>query len=188
MTDDHNPGGKVKIKLSPDIVGSAVFSPDRKYRYSLSRVWDLDKSCCLFVMMNPSTADALHNDPTIAKCIRYASAWGCGSMLVANICAYRATDKRALLLVADPVGPDNDAHLMALAQQKSMSIVVMAYGQLPVRLRHIAGATVTKLVAAGIELSVLRLAMDGTPCHPLYLPGDLVPVTWRHQEIERVAA
>ena len=59
----------------------------------------------------PSTASVTHNDPSVAKCCRYASDWGYGSLWVGNSCAYRATDQKRLIAVADPVGPGTDRHI-----------------------------------------------------------------------------
>ena len=102
----HDPGGKVRLALSADVKSWADFGGDNKeYRYTLKRVWDASLGSVLFVMMNPSTADPYVDDPTVAKCQRYARAWGYGTLLVGNTFAYRATNQKDLLRVADPVGP-----------------------------------------------------------------------------------
>ncbi len=92
----------------------ADISEDGFYRYSLWRTWDLSKPSCLFVMLNPSTADANRNDPTILRCIRYAEAWGFGELLVGNLFAYRATNKAVMKRQTNPVGPQNDETLRHL--------------------------------------------------------------------------
>lgn len=128
MPKQHDPGGKVRIALTLDVKGKAVFGgPGDCYRYRLSRTWDEKKPHAMFVMMNPSTADPLVDDPTVAKCGRFARAWGYGGIYVGNTFAYRATDKKHLRLVDDPTGPDNDEHLIAMA--KASRIVIFAYGQ-----------------------------------------------------------
>jgi hypothetical protein len=80
-------------------------------------------------------------------------------------------------MVADPVGPENDAHLLSMADRASM--IVFAYGQPHKSLRY-RGLEVAHLLSrqGTRPLYVLRLAQDGTPCHPLYLPGSLKPVQW----------
>src|SRR5579875_1634645 len=124
----HDPGGKTRLRLSAEVKSSAVFGGVAKeYRYRLCRTWDETRPHAMFVMMNPSTADPLVDDPTVAKCGRYARAWGYGGLHVGNTFAYRATDKKRLRRIPDPVGPDNDRHLIAMA--KEAALVVFAYGQ-----------------------------------------------------------
>ena len=94
----------------------AYLSDDGRYRYSLTRhVAPLTgDGVCTFVMLNPSTADATHDDPTIRRCIGFARAWGFEWLKVVNLFAYRATDPRDLWAVdpyppyATQVGPEND--------------------------------------------------------------------------------
>lgn len=175
----HDPGGKVRLALPEGTVGTAVFGGRRQeYRYRLLRTWDERGAPVMFVMMNPSTADPLVDDPTVAKCGRYARTWGYGGLLVGNTFAYRSTDKRRLAEVPDPVGPENDAHLIAMA--KSAAMVVFAYGQPGHPTLRARGSQVARLLVekAGITPHVLRLAKDGTPFHPLYLKESLRPVLW----------
>lgn len=91
--------------------GAAKFSPDRKYRYVLARRWGVvSKSAgwMTYIMLNPSTADALRNDPTIRRCISFAKREHYGGILVVNLYGIRATDSNTLSLFDDPVGPEND--------------------------------------------------------------------------------
>lgn len=69
----------------------ASFSECRKYRYLLWRVWDESKPAAVFLMLNPSTADDVDNDPTVERCQRRVHALGYGSLKVVNIFAYRST-------------------------------------------------------------------------------------------------
>ena len=175
----HDPGGKVRLALSRDVKSSAVFGgPDDCYRYRLVRTWDETKPHAMFIMMNPSTADPMVDDPTVAKCGRFARTWGYGGIYVGNTFAYRATDKKRLRLIADPVGPDNDKHLIAMA--KLAAIVIFAYGQPGQKTLKSRGALLAKIfIDRGIKPHVLKLSNDGTPCHPLYLPETLKPVVWK---------
>jgi hypothetical protein len=92
----HNPGGKVSIRLSAHVTGAAIFSGHSdQYRHRLFRSWGTQLRV-MFVLMNPSTADPLVDDPTVAKCRRLAVKWGYGSMYVGNTFAYRATDQGRL--------------------------------------------------------------------------------------------
>jgi hypothetical protein len=174
----HDPGGKVTLSLQIWVRGSAVFGgPGDCYRYELSRVWDEKLPILLVVMMNPSTANPLVDDPSVAKCRRYAEAWGFGTLLVGNTFAYRATDKRRLLEVSDPVGPENDCHLLKMSNRAQT--ILFAFGQPHKSLRS-RGPEVARLLSNNgrRKIHALRLSNDGTPCHPLYLPGSLKPVEW----------
>ncbi len=70
---------------------SAKFDPSMNYRYSLAREWNSNAPRIGFVMLNPSTADATSNDPTIRRCINFARFWGYGAIEVVNLFAYRAS-------------------------------------------------------------------------------------------------
>ncbi|MEO8737891.1 MAG: DUF1643 domain-containing protein [Edaphobacter sp.] len=122
---------------------------------------------------DPSTANPTADDPTVAKCRRHAEKWGYGTLLVGNTFAYRATDQKRLMSVADPVGPEN-SHLLAMATRSTM--IVFAYGKPPRSLQH-RGPAVARMLSGGGRrpLHVLKLCGDGTPSHPLYLRGDLTP-------------
>lgn len=176
----HDPGGKVRLPLAPTITASAIFGGDRdQYRYRLTRAWapDAARRMVLFVMMNPSTADASVDDPTVAKCGRYARAWGYGGLMVCNVFAYRATDQRELAKVADPIGPDNDKWLKVSASAAEK--IVMAYGTpREPRLRERGVVVARTLSLMGFALHVLALSQGGIPMHPLYLRGDLQPQPW----------
>ena len=177
-TAEHCSVGKWLRALPPGVRGDAVLGcTNREYRYELSRTWDDALPTLLFVMMNPSTALPKYDDPTVAKCRRYAKGWGFGTLLVGNTFAYRATAQERLMEVADPVGPDNDAHLLSMADRAAM--IVFAYGQPRKALRY-RGIEVARLLSrqGTRPLHFLRLAKNGTPCHPLYLPGSLKPTQW----------
>src|SRR5512135_175129 len=94
----------------------ARFSVDRRYRYALWRVWDRSRGACNFLLLNPSIADEVINDPTSVRCERRARRWGFGSLLVTNLFAPCATDPAGLRRVADPIGPENDAAILETAQ------------------------------------------------------------------------
>ncbi len=141
------------------------------YRYRLWRRWGAAPSA-LFVMLNPSTADATDDDPTIRRCIGFARRWRCGGVEVVNLYALRATDPRDLWRHRAPVGPRNDA---ILAEAIATSAVpVVAWG------RHGTdrAARVVEL-AAGRPLQCLAQNGDGSPRHPLYVPGDVRRRRWR---------
>lgn len=168
----HDPGGKVRPAWPADSTVTAVFSECQKYRYELREIWDPSKPLVLWLLMNPSVACLDFADPTLRKTGKFARSWGYGGQLVGNVHAYRATDKMRLLEVDDPVGPENDRRILAMAA--SAETVVLAYGQPPKALRH-RGPGLAALLQHHQGLSHLRLAKDGTPVHPLYLPETLRP-------------
>lgn len=176
--EQHSAGGKTLIRVPAGIESRAKFDgPRQEYRYMLHRRWAEGKTC-MFVMMNPSTATVEFDDPSVAKCRRYAMAWGYGAMYVGNTFGYRATDQKQLMEVDDPNGPGNDAWLVKMA--KESDLIVFAYGKPHKALRG-RGPEVAKMIVeqTGKDVHVLKLCADGTPSHPLYLKGDLRPAVWK---------
>jgi hypothetical protein len=151
----------------------AVISDCGVYRYKLWRTWNPDLPTCNFLMLNPSRADAVDNDPTATRCIGYSKAWGYGGLLITNIFALRSTDPAALKSAADPVGPDNDRHVVEVA--RSSSLVVAAWGAHP-GIEGRVRAVRRMLADAGVTLHCLALTKGGHPGHPLFLRGGLVPI------------
>ena len=104
----------------------AKFSPCRTWRYLLWRTWGDPDRRAMFVGLNPSTADETQDDPTVRRCLGFARAWGFGGLMMTNLFGLRSTDPRGLLAVDDPVGPGNDAAI--LAQARRCPLVVLAWG------------------------------------------------------------
>lgn len=154
---------------------TATFSPCEAYRYDLTRVWDRDKPLCMFLMLNPSTADAEKPDPTITRCLGFARSWGCGSLVVCNLFALRSTDPRELYKSADPIGPDNDAAIVGWARKASLRVA--AWGNHG-RHRERGVRVKLRLRDLGVPLSYLRLTKLNQPEHPLYVPATTQPTPW----------
>ena len=149
---------------------SASFSRDRRYRYELGRRWDLGPAVT-WVMLNPSTADATVDDPTIRRCIDFSRNWGFGGLRVVNLFALRTPEPSALLHVDDLLGPGGDRRLRAALREADE--VVVAWGNVHPRLRARVEA-IASLLPAGV--SCLGLTARGEPRHPLYVRGDTRPV------------
>jgi hypothetical protein len=131
----------------------------------------------MWILMNPSVACTDYSDPTLRKTGTFSRSWGFGGQLVGNVHAYRATDKKKLLEVGDPVGPENDTHILQMATSAKM--VVLAYGKPPKRLQP-RGRQVVELLRDHEALSYLRLLSDKeTPQHPLYIPSTQLPQPWK---------
>lgn len=152
------------------IARSAIISACGLYRYRLSRVWSEARAALPFVMLNPSTADADIDDPTIRRCMAFARRDDYGGIEVANLYALRATDPEALWQHPDPFGPENEGHLrdVALASVSYGTPVVCGWGA--------KGRDNTRAVRimqlAGARLVCLGKTKKGLPRHPLYLRGD----------------
>lgn len=142
---------------------SAVISECGKYRYSLKRIWGESLPLLVFVMLNPSTADAEQDDPTIRKCIGFAKLWGYGGIVVVNIYAYRATDPRELWKCFDPVGDKNNYHIQIECNGRD---VVCAWGSDKAHQKR--GRKVLSIIAAK-RIDCIKTSAAGYPCHPLYL-------------------
>lgn len=153
------------------MIKTAHISPCQRYRYLLSREWDSSLPTVGFVGLNPSTADATLDDPTIRRCIGFAQSWGYGALHMVNLFAFRATKPEVMLHVPDPVGPDNDRWLLEVTH--SCALVVAAWGNKGGHGGR--DAQVRRLLPA---LSVIQLTRAGKPQHPLYLPGHLRPKPW----------
>lgn len=158
-----------------DAESVAVYSDCMAYRYTLTRVWQAHLPRVAFVMLNPSTATEVQNDPTVERCERRARALGFGGFGVANIFAFRATDPKVMRAAADPVGPGNDAAIVDLAHWAGR--VVCAWGAHGVHLDR--GPAVEALLrATGLPLLHLGLTQAGAPKHPLYIGYDRQPEPW----------
>jgi hypothetical protein len=143
-----------------------------RYRYRLWRTWDARLPRVAFVMLNPSTADHRQDDPTIRRCIGMSRAWGYGGLVVVNLFAYRTPDVAALRQAADPVGPDNDRHVVAACRRAAA--VVLAWG-VHGTLGDRDQAVLALLGPRRRPLLCLGTTRDGHPRHPLYLPRGIRP-------------
>jgi hypothetical protein len=161
-----------------DAPSTAVYSDCEAYRYSLTRIWDAQARRVAFVMLNPSTATEVQNDPTIHRCEQRARALGFGGFCAVNIFALRATDPRDMKATQDPEGPDNAAALDAAAHWADM--VIAAWGVHGAH-QNKGPFTAAALHGAGHRLHHLGLTKAGHPRHPLYLGYAVQPQIWEIQ-------
>jgi len=149
----------------------ALFSPCGAYRYRLSRDWNGTGTRLAVVMLNPSTADAARDDPTIRRCITFAVREGHCGVEILNLFAFSATEPALLKSAADPVGPDNDRHLEALfARHPRILAAWGAHGDFGGR----AKAVLQMAERRGVSLTCLGYTAAGHPRHPLYVRADSV--------------
>lgn len=156
---------------------SAHISSCGKYRYLLSRPSTINNPTArqaVFCMLNPSTADANVDDPTIRRLRGYAREWDCSGIKVVNLNALRATYPRKLWEADDPVGPENDEYLFHAAAESRDVICAWGKNARPDRVRRV----LELFREARAKTWCLALSKDGTPKHPLYLRADLKPFIW----------
>lgn len=150
-----------------DIQKGAVLSSCETYRYQLWRIWDDTKPKVMFLMLNPSTADANKDDATIRKCMRYSIKWNYGGFYVGNLYGYRATDRSVIKSVDNPIGDENQNHLLELS--KKCDKIVCAWGNEEGRPERIFS------ILDNLYYLKLNKDREQSPAHPLYLKGDLTP-------------
>lgn len=170
----HNPGGKVKTALPADIKGDADFSECGRYRTVLRR-WTGDAFPDRYMMligMNPSTADATANDPTITREWGFAQREGFNGFLKCNISDYRATDPKALLALPEGeiMSAANMTGIACFAQMAAL--VVFCCGKPNRALIPAYEIARQTLASVGVPVYCFGTNSDGSPKHPLYLRAD----------------
>ncbi len=154
----------------------AVISPCGRYRYLLRRSWNHDRMRALFIMLNPSTADADVDDATIRSCARLCRSWGHGSFEVINLFGWRATDPRELEKADDPVGPRNDQ--IAEGAMGRCDVTICAWGahQIAKERAH----TMRALILSNRPVAFcLGMTKSGAPKHPLYIKTGTLLMAYR---------
>lgn len=151
---------------------SAEISSDGLYRYSLTRQWDWDSPYeFVWIMLNPSTADAMQDDPTIRRCINFTKREGYGGLTIFNLFAYRATNPKLLLETDDPVGPHNIGTMMQLFVTIPHVRVICAWGTKgTINDQNV--QVLEMLRDWNIKPECLGKTKDGHPKHPLYVAAN----------------
>ncbi|WP_294203060.1 DUF1643 domain-containing protein [uncultured Chryseobacterium sp.] len=157
------------------MIKNAIISTCKKYRYSLTRIWDDTKPTVMFIMLNPSTADATDDDPTIRRCIGFAKSWDYGGIVVCNLFAYRSTNPLELLTASDPAGDKNLYYLDYYAVRADK--IICAWGNEAILNRIKNQVKIVEFIfRRKAKIHYLELSKNGFPKHPLYLKKTLVPV------------
>jgi len=159
-------------------MNGAILSKDRTYRYLLTCKLSFVKTICLFIMLNPSTADETKNDPTVTRCIGFAKHWGFGRLEVCNIFAYRATDPKELYDLEYPsqvIGPDNDMHIRHAIERADRVVCAWGnHGRLFDR-----GIFIREAIRLQDKFPLaFKITKKGQPIHPLYQKADAELITW----------
>jgi hypothetical protein len=156
-------------------VKHAIISPDLKYRYQLTRCWDPEATLLAWIMLNPSTADGVSDDPTIRRCISFARRWGYGGIQVCNLFALRSPTPRVLESAADPVGPANDTWLIGTLLKGNPVIAAWGACQVALQRRRATYVRETLFAQSGHNVFCLGLTATGQPKHPLFTRNDTAP-------------
>ena len=147
---------------------SAVFSPCKTYRYSLTRTWDLNKKLILFIGLNPSTADENNDDPTLRRCLFYATEWGFGGLIMVNLFAFRATHPKDLKSAKYPIGRDNNQFIIDAHDCAELTIAAWGNdGSLYNRDQEVLEFIKNPMC--------LNINQTGQSAHPLYQKKDINP-------------
>lgn len=160
---------------NPQGVWDAMFSPGRKYRYALWRIWgSSDKGKVMFIGLNPSTADESLNDPTIRRCIGFAKDWGYGGMFMCNLFSYVSTDPKALITSGEPLDINN-YWLEKIAE--CCDKVVFAWGAFKMHKERM-----LQVAEMFPEAYCIGKSKEGFPKHPLYLAKNSELIKYRDIE------
>lgn len=154
--------------------GSAILSDCQRYRYRLERPGP--GPTIVWIMLNPSTADADVDDQTIRKCRGFSERWGYGRLVVVNLFAWRATKPRELRVASDPVGSENDSHIGAAVIDADL--VVCAWGNEKPSLVSSRAFYVARKLLAGVDLHVIGTTKHGCPLHPCMAGYTTSPQAW----------
>lgn len=160
---------RVKTGREGSVETGAILSEDRVYRYVLWRIWDRSKKPCLWIGLNPSTADETEDDPTIRRCMGFARDWGHGGIYMCNIYPYRATDPAELdKATVDILGEPHRNHKLLWRCAAQSDRVVAAWGA-----SHPVDQVTEQMIRMNIEprqrVQCLGTTKDGHPRHPLYI-------------------
>lgn len=158
---------------------SAILSDDLVYRYQLTRIWDTTKGSACFVMLNPSVADANIDDPTIRRCVGFATKWGCGGIIVVNLSPFRATDPKELRGREDIAAEAANRVYISDAMRDSIRVIA-AWGAFDEKNQMLYRAT-QFVKGLGLKVWCFGKTKYGQPRHPLYVRGDKELEEWGHE-------
>lgn len=168
-----------RTHVKDDAPSVAVYSDCERYRYRLTRTWDAGGTRALFIMLNPSTATEVQNDPTVERCERRARALGFGAFRVCNIFAWRDTNPKEMRAVSEPIGHENDEAIVDSVTNwvRDGDHTLCGWGTHGAHLNR--GPQVEALLrATGRPLHTLGLTKAGHPKHPLYVAYATQPMLW----------
>lgn len=149
-------------------IAGAEFSECRNYRYALWRIWASNKPLVMFIGLNPSKANEVKPDSTITRVCTISKKLGYGGIYMMNLFAIVSKDPTVLKTCDNPLG-DNDGWLERIAPQ--CQDVIFAWGAFKE-----AKERCKQVIAMFPNAKALIINKDGSPRHPLYVKGSIVPV------------
>lgn len=162
-----------------------VFSDDRRFRYSLENAWVWNNAPgwqpkrIMWIGLNPSTADERKLDPTLKRIEAFSRLWGFEAFVMTNLFAFRATDPKVMFAASDPIGPDNDRHLLETAARCGKIVAAWGAGQTAGQFLARASHMRSLLAPFADRLCCVGTTQDGFPRHPLYVRGDTPPTQFK---------
>jgi hypothetical protein len=147
---------------------------DGHYRYWLSRKNLLDKSSrkCLFICINPNTADKINDDRTTITCMNFAKNFGCGHLYIVNLFAMKGKPPKSIIKKPNSIGKDNDKYILEYAKLCSDKddLIIVAWGDDCYKDKLNRAKDVKNLLRnKGYKLYCLKINKTKEPHHPLYL-------------------
>jgi hypothetical protein len=170
------------------VIYDAIFSECRRYRYIWRHTWDVSLPALVVIGLNASIADEQRKDPTVTRCVNFASAWGLGSLWMLNLFAFRATDPNAMKAEARPIGEENNQTLIDVCgnvHHLDGGRILAAWGNHGTHLNRSRDVTQLLCQNARVPLWALRVTKANQPQHPLYLPADTQPFKWKESSDDR---
>ena len=162
------------------IQNKCVFSADRRHRYVLRHTWEplIAPKFCTWIGLNPSIANEEQLDPTLRRIRTFCVAWGYNGFIMTNLFGLVTIDPAQLYRVEDPIGPENDRHILQAAQETGN--IVAAWG---LHGGHQKRCHAVSEMLSGFVLMCLKETKGGYPTHPLYVAGDTMPARYRRMGI-----
>lgn len=171
----------IQVERAGNLLESSATVSTTAHRYLLTHRWGpATDPLAVFILLNPSTATATVDDPTVRRCRGFARREQCGALMILNLFALRATDPQALTRHPDPVGEHNDRFLTACTAAAD-GPVIAGWGTHG-HLHHRATTVAVQLRQAGVALLCLGRTTSGQPRHPLYLPRTAPLQPWTATE------
>ena len=156
---------------------SAQFSRCRRYRWTLTREWDSTRGTCVFIGLNPSTANQFRDDPTIRRCINYSMQWGFGKLIMVNLFAFRATNPSTMKADNHPVGKYNIKYINSACRQADL--IIAAWGNHGFYNKQ--SETICRYLHDR-PVKCFEITKRGQPVHPLYQRNDAKLIAFTSSE------
>ncbi|MCM8542390.1 MAG: DUF1643 domain-containing protein [Lentisphaeraceae bacterium] len=152
-----------------------------KFRYWLTRKWNNGDNYICWIMLNPSTADASNDDPTIRRCISFSKLWGFDGLYVVNLFSFRATDPKELKKAGGPVGEHNNEYIKFISSICSRVVCAWGnHGKLKDQYK-----TVCEILYAHCShenFFCLGKTGAGQPKHPLYVESSTKLIRYKAED------